>query len=270
MADKAELGRKLRAIRKSKNLSGSSLAELLNINQSTISRIESGRLKPEIDFIRSFSKATKLSKMESEELIEFSENFLLEFDRWHCERRGTVPRLQKLALDRERSASLLETYSAEIVPGLLQTSQYMNSLFKMFGEKDPKAREKAISLRTQRQYEMLKSNSKSKFRFLISEKAFSLGIFDSASLSLQLKAIWEIQQKYHEKNIEIRILSLKKCNAHFPQNAFTVYDRKFVTIETLTRGITIWSSDEVKEYVTLFDYLFDVGQPLSGKYLRAR
>ena len=53
-------------------------------------------------------------------------------------------------------------------------------------------------------------------------------------------------------NVDLRIIPSASPISRLVMNNFSVYDRQFVAVETLTRGVNIWSSDEVSAYVDAF------------------
>ena len=54
--NRCRLGTKLKNIREERNLSQEKLAELMNVDRTTISKIESGKNNCSIDYLTKFSK----------------------------------------------------------------------------------------------------------------------------------------------------------------------------------------------------------------------
>lgn len=159
MVAREYLGEKLKAVRKRCKISGQTIAEAVGVNQSTISRLEQGLIKPEIELVNRYLAALRLPIEESEDLRFLAESFLIEFDRWKCYEEGAIASLQKTAQKWEHSSKIVQTFSPQVIPGLFQTEEYMDHLFLALGEQNAKLRDKAVRARVARK-KILKKNSK--------------------------------------------------------------------------------------------------------------
>lgn len=78
MKDSKNIGQKLRALRKAKNLTTQELADKVNVSQSYISRFENGRAIPDIDMLERILQAldTNLSSFFSTDLENIPEDLI--------------------------------------------------------------------------------------------------------------------------------------------------------------------------------------------------
>src|SRR5690606_24073621 len=78
MNDSKNIGQKLRALRKAKNLTTQELADKVNVSQSYISRFENGRAIPDIDMLERILQAldTNLSSFFSTDLENIPEDLI--------------------------------------------------------------------------------------------------------------------------------------------------------------------------------------------------
>jgi len=62
MGEKSELGRILRRFRRERGITGGELASHVGVGQGTISKIECGRLVPDLDFLSKFASVLRLKE----------------------------------------------------------------------------------------------------------------------------------------------------------------------------------------------------------------
>jgi transcriptional regulator with XRE-family HTH domain len=267
MTERYNLGEKLRKLRKAHKLSGIKLASKIGVSQSNISRIESGILCPDMHFIRRFIHALGMRGREAAHLIEYAENFLVDFNRWGSEEPGVIAKLQKIAKKSEDNSTLIEVFSCDLIPGILQVPEYMDALFQTLGEADEKQRKLAIQGRLERQRAF--DGGSRVCKSVICEHAVRVILGSRNIMAKQRRYI--IPWLYGKNGHHLKILPVDKKIEISPMSSFSIYDRRYVSIETYTRGINIWADTEIREYCRIFDSLYHlaVGGEEAESILRA-
>src|ERR1700722_10729039 len=182
MRGKNELGQALRRFRRERGITGGELASHVGVGQGTISKVECGRLVPDLDFLSKFASVLRLKQDDAAAVMRLA---------------GVVPNgvtpesvLQYLPVDflqvdwaerRQETVALAETKSGNIsvfnplyVPGLLQTESYAREVIKASGVRGTQSIERAVQARLRRQ-SVLQAREK-RMRFILTEAALLAGI----------------------------------------------------------------------------------------------
>lgn len=127
--DHARLGRLLRQLRDHEALQGAEAARLAGMSQSKISRLETCKRLPSVDDIQKLSRIYNAAPAERDELL-----WLVDAIRSVSKRpRVVLPRgaaqLQATIQRLESAASTIRTYSPGMVLGILQTPDYIRTVF---------------------------------------------------------------------------------------------------------------------------------------------
>lgn len=253
MSSRDFLGNHLKELRVSKGVSGVQVAKLIGINQSTLSRIEAGSLRPDDKYLEGFAKALKLNKRENQELELLVLAFRHEYERWDYDDPYLIENLQKRVQVLEEHSTTLDTLCLHVVSGLLQLPKYSEAVFSKFGLLDPKHRVKAVQARQQRQTRIRASDTR--IRFLLHQNTLTFALAGEEILNAQRKALsaWVSD---NDSKAELRILTDRVELPSCPVTSFTIYDGKYVSVETLTTSIGRFFRDEVQRYQLQFDALW--------------
>ncbi len=258
------IGEKLRTLRREKGLTGATLARLVGYSQAGLSKIERGILRPSVDLVSRLCDALGVKNSDKDMLLEQTSLFLNEFNKWTVERIDSIPSSQQVCRRREKNAQRIRSYQNELIPGLLQTQEYMTHIFRSIGIADISAMEKSIRFRLDRQ-KVLKDRKK-KFEFIIADRALGPMYVDNITARNQLSVLVNHNKR---RNIEIFIAFSKTMFSRCPVNNFSIFDDHQVYIETLTHELIVWTEDDVNKYKDTFLKLKDESISLND-YLNAR
>jgi transcriptional regulator with XRE-family HTH domain len=161
------LGQRLRALRKAKGVTGRELATMIGYSQSGISKIEKGVLRPTVELVEAICKALKVPGHEKRLLLEKTRLFLDEFNKWSIRTFDSVAESQKIVQVQESRAKLIRGYSMQVVFGLLQTREYMLSVFHALNQWDEVEIARAVTARIRRQEAV--RNSDKRFQYILDE-----------------------------------------------------------------------------------------------------
>lgn len=163
-----QLGAELRAARTLGDLTQRDLAGELGVSQATVVRLEKG-------------EGQLLSRARTEELLAacsandetrdrvlaLTEAAHSETWRWDDGLKSGTRHLQGIARDRESGARRIRSYTANVVPGLLQTAEYARQLMPLADPTGAMDRAAAVAARMRRQ-EVLYESGRT-FEFLLDE-----------------------------------------------------------------------------------------------------
>jgi hypothetical protein len=109
-----------------------------------------------------------------------------------------------MAVDLEQDASVINNYQSEIVPGLLQTENYMRAVFAGDPYSSDKV-EEGVKARLERQQVLTKPNAP-QVGFVMSESALARMVGDEAVMREQLGYIADVSRR---PNVQLQVLPFR-------------------------------------------------------------
>ncbi len=152
-----QLGRKLEALRKAAGLTTEQAAEKLDRARATLYRIESGaeNVRFRASDVKEMLRLYGASEEDIELVLAMAAATRENKNWWHDYIGSGLPRWFQLHIGLEAAATRIRKYQPELVPGLLQTREYAEQVFRMPGGSvdatDNEEQERAIQLRIERQ-----------------------------------------------------------------------------------------------------------------------
>ncbi|WP_218021581.1 helix-turn-helix domain-containing protein [Nocardia acidivorans] len=184
-----QLAAELRRLRDIAGISGRELAKRVGISQSTLSRIEAGRVVPPLPQVLDWAKAVGVEPDSLRALTEAAHS--PEVRDWATS-LADRPHLQDDVRAFEEDAHLVRNFQPTLVPGLLQTADYARRVFATFDPPyTPDALAAALAARLDRQ-RVLYDPAK-RFEFLITEAALRFRPGPHRMLLAQLDRIVSIE-----------------------------------------------------------------------------
>ena len=248
--NRRRLGRELRRIRDLAGVSGRELAQLLDISQSKVSRIESGTALPTLPEVRAWAEAVDAPAQVRELLSALTEAAHTDIRSWRTELHDR-PHLQNVIREVEATARTTRTFQQSVVPGLLQTAEYARQVFSMFQEV-PYTKEglaAALAGRLDRQARLYDEGRD--FRFLITEGALRWRPGGPQLLAAQIDRVATLSTL---SNVFVGVLPLsvpaKAPNSH----GFTLYEPMdeeqdaFVNVEMIHANTNVYRPSDVELY----------------------
>lgn len=192
------LGAELRSIRETRKLSSTKVARELGWQQSKISKIETGKQGVTPTDVASLLAIYGVTGHERDRLIEAAER-VNEPGLW--EKQGGMSRDSQTLIQLESEATEIVNLEPLVVPGLLQTPDYMRALMNACGVA-PSDLEVRVAARMGRQALITRSNPPN-FDFIIDESVLRRPLLPAQALSRQLRHIVETAER---PNMTVRIL----------------------------------------------------------------
>lgn len=187
-----QLAAELRRLRDMAGISGRELAKRVGISQSTLSRIEAGRVVPPLPQVLEWAEAVGAEGDTRDLLRSLTEAaHSPEVQDW-ASSLAERPHLQDDVRAFEQDAHLVRNFQPALVPGLLQTADYARRVFATFDPPyAPDALAAALAARLDRQ-RVLYDPAK-RFEFLITEAALRFRPGPHRILLAQLDRIISIE-----------------------------------------------------------------------------
>ena len=127
----ARLGGELRRVRVLAGLSGRQIADAVGISQPTVSRIERGASVPSLRELIAWADATEVSEDRRALLLGLGEAAVNEVTPLRDRTSGGLAAVQEDVRELEATARTLRNFQPGIVPGLLQTAAYAQSILAL-------------------------------------------------------------------------------------------------------------------------------------------
>ena len=245
------LAERLRRLRRSAGLTGDQLARNLGWVRSKVPKIENGHQVPtETDIIRWVEACGRPTEQATELLDMLTQAQTLHRQWKHQLRQGHTTIWT--AWDRlVRQARTIRNFEIVVIPGLLQTPEYvryrMLEAVRNYGAAE-EGIDEAVAVRMRRQ-EVLYESGRT-FEFVTTEAALRIGACPAEGMIGQLDRLSILSQL---ANITLGIIPLGVPLPAMPQNPFMIVDEKVVA-ETHGSEVTI-GSDEAETYRRLADAL---------------
>jgi transcriptional regulator with XRE-family HTH domain len=251
LAGKDWISSTLRELRAQSGLSGVRAAALAGISQPRISRIESGVFVPTETEIRDLCRLYRAPAQVGRQLLRAAEDIRAEARPARVVlHRGTAHRLQERIARIEAESGEIGVFQPALVPGLLQTPDYMRAVFSDGGDITDEDLEKSIAARMARAAVL---DSDRQFTLIMAEGALRWQAVSPQVMAAQLDHLGGLAGRIH-----IGVIPWTRSASVFTTHGFSLYDRRSVVLGTRTRTAFITDPQDVADYVKLFDSLTEL------------
>jgi transcriptional regulator with XRE-family HTH domain len=245
------LGQQLRDLRKDAGLTGRQLAELAGWHPSKVSKIEYGHQTATEDDVRTWCTQTG-AEQHLADLIAGVRNVDAAYLEWRRALGGGVRRRQKHAAAVEAETQLIRGYDPALIPGLLHTPGYAESIIRQVIEFNqvPNDVEAAIAARMERQQQFLYQGNH-RVHYLIGEQSLYTTVGDDDVMLGQLDRLLAAMA------LPRVLLGVVPQAAPYRVSAtnFIIYDQRLVLVEGVTAALNITQPREITLYSRAFDAL---------------
>jgi transcriptional regulator with XRE-family HTH domain len=214
-----QLGKELKRLREARGWTLAEAVEVLGNKATKLSRLENGQSSVRPLDIRVLYEALGAAPEETEWAVEIAK---------HCNQRGrwsgyrsVYGKFFRMAVDLTQDAIKINSYHTETMPGLLQTEDYMRSVFEAI----PYSREtvdQGVKARLERQQVLVKPNPP-EVSFILSESTLLRRVGDAAIMREQIEHVIDISTR---PNIQVRVLPFESRTfppgCMFPFELFTI------------------------------------------------
>ncbi|GHI90041.1 helix-turn-helix domain-containing protein [Streptomyces xanthophaeus] len=245
--NKAQLGAALRALREASGKEAKAVARSALMSPSKLSKIENANLLPSATDVERILTAIGVSDAIQAEYTEVARAATTEATAWRLLRRAGLHKGQQAAKALEAQMAVLRLFQPALVPGLLQTPEYIRAILRRHDLSDD-ALTRTISGRLERQAVLFDSTKK--LRFVITEPVLRWRIVPSQMMAAQLDRIVSVSRLAH---VDIRVVPLSAPQTDIANHAFVIRDDRMVTVETVHAEIVVTDPRDVEMYVRKFE-----------------
>ncbi|MGH8907094.1 MAG: helix-turn-helix domain-containing protein [Egibacteraceae bacterium] len=243
---RSRLSDELRRLRLHAGLSTTDLATRLSWSQSKVSRIERAAQAIAIPDVRVWAATLGASAGMIDDLVALAERALTEARDWRLELAGGLAAKQAVVGELENVVQRIRSFTADVIPGLLQTLDYARHLFAFThpaGGSDVAA---AAAARIARQHILYGQDRR--FEFVIAEQALWWRPGPWPMLAAQVAHIAAVATLGH---VEVGVIPLDAEAVAF-YDSFEILDDNLVTMELPTRELHLRDPDEISFYAARF------------------
>ena len=247
-----QLAERLRDIRLDARMTARVLSTAAGWHEAKTSRIESAKVAPSEDDIRTWCRACGAER-EIPDLIAASRAADSMYIEWRRLNRAGMRRLQEVRRPLYERTRLFKAYCGTVVPGYLQTPAYAEALMSaitVFRE-IPDDVEEAVRARMNRNRMVRSGNHR--FALLVEETVLRYRIGNTDVLGGQLRYLLEASEL---PAVSLGIIPFSAPGRPvWPLESFTIYDDERVLVELLSAQVTVTAPSEVTLYVRAFEKL---------------
>ncbi|MET8830606.1 helix-turn-helix transcriptional regulator [Streptomyces sp. NPDC004610] len=249
------LGQELRRLRELKGMTAEEVAERLLVSQSKISRLENGRRSISQRDVRDLCGVYEVEDIRIVESLMQMAKDSRQQGWWHS--FGDIPYSVYIGL--ETDAASLRVYDPQVVPGLLQTRGYAESLIMgALPEAAGADIDKRVQVRMRRQERISAAENPLRLWAVLDEAALRREVGNKQVMIEQLEHLLEMSQLPH---VTVQVIPFS-MGAHpgvsgqyaileFPDAA----DSSVVYIEGVTSDLYLEKPQDVGKYSVMYEHL---------------
>ncbi|MFE0457441.1 helix-turn-helix domain-containing protein [Streptomyces sp. NPDC058914] len=249
------LGQELRKLREDKGMTAEQVADRLLVSQSKISRLENGRRSISQRDVRDLCGVYEVEDQRIVESLMQMAKDSRQQGWWHA--FGDVPYSVYIGL--ETDAASLRVYDPQVVPGLLQTRQYAETLISGALPETASAEiEKRVQVRMRRQERISSEENPLRLWTVMDEAALRRVVGNRSLMRDQLEHLVEQSQLPH---VTVQVIPFD-MGAHpglngqyaileFPDAS----DSSVVYIEGVTSDLYLEKPNDVQKYSVMYEHL---------------
>jgi transcriptional regulator with XRE-family HTH domain len=253
----------LKRLREEHGLSREELAERIGASETSIFRYEKGESRPLPAVVGAMLDVYGVQGAERDELLEMARD-ARKRGWWHRQRQSLKPGFDSY-IGLEAAASVVRTYEAQVVPGLLQTEAYARAIIEATSlNVVPAEIEERMGVRISRQDLITRSTDRVQLVAVLDEAVLRRQVGGPEAMQEQIRHLIEMAEL---PNVVIHVLPFA-VGAHagldgpfvllsFPEPE----DPDLVYLEQATSGLVPEEPEEVRRYTLMFGTLLGKALP---------
>jgi transcriptional regulator with XRE-family HTH domain len=204
------------------------------MSASKLSKIETGKLGPTADDVERILTAIGVSDDVKSEYMDAARAVATEATAWRLIQRAGLHKAQRQLKAIEARMTLLRLFQPALVPGLLQTPEYMRAILSRHEDLSEATVRETVSARLERQ-DVLYDETKT-LRFVITEPVLRWLIVPPLVMAGQLDRLISMSRLPH---IDIRVVPLAGRQHDIPNHTFVIRDDRAVSVETVHAEVIV-------------------------------
>lgn len=245
--ESSDLAAALRSLRAESGLTAATVARRAGMSTAKLSKLENARTLPTVTDVERVLTALQTPRSVRQELMVLAQAAVTEQRAWRVYQQLGFHKKQVEIAAVEAQSSQVRVFQPAMVPGLLQTAEYVRSIFDGRHDLSPEERDRTVNSRLRRQ-SVLYDGSK-KFSFLVCETALRWRTVTEAAMANQVDRIISLSKM---PNITVDVIPFDGLKPDFPMAAFCVFDNRLVTIETFHAELSTRDPKDVELHLNVF------------------
>ncbi|MFF7730571.1 helix-turn-helix domain-containing protein [Streptomyces sp. NPDC008001] len=242
------MGKALRDVRTAAGRTGEAVARRASMSAGKLSKIENGRVRPTLRDVELILAALGVSEEAKAEFLEAARMEATEATAWRLLRRMGPWKHQRTIQAIEDRTATLRLFQGQLVPGLLQTPEYMAAVFALPPALPEESRARTMAARLERQRALYQPARA--FQFLICEHVLRWLICEPSVMAVQLDRLVSLSRL---SNVRIGVLPLNRHMPDFPMTCFSLHDDRLVLVETFHAEFTTREPSDVRLHSETFE-----------------
>ena len=253
----------LKRLREERGLSREQVAERIGTSETSIFRYEKGETRPQPAVVAAMLDVYGAAAAERDELLEMARD-ARKRGWWHRHRQSLKPGFDSY-IGLEAAASIVRTYEAQTVPGLLQTEAYARAnIVATSLNMVPAEIEERLSVRLSRQDLITRSTDRVQLVAVLDEAVLRRQVGGPQAMREQIRHLIDMAAL---PNVVIHVLPFAAgahpgmegpfCLLSFPEPD----DTDLVYLEQATSGLVPEEPEEVRRYTLMFGTLLGKALP---------
>jgi transcriptional regulator with XRE-family HTH domain len=244
------LADRLRELRLDAGLTARVLAAEAGWDRTKISKIEHAARAPNAEDIRTWCRLCRAGD-QAEDLIAALRAVEGAFIEWTRLQRSGLRRLQESRLPLYERTRHFRIYEPGIVPGLLQTPNYVRAVLakvSSFRGIPAKDLEEAVAARIGRQRVLREGDHR--FAFLVEESALWVRLGGVEVMGDQFAHLFQVMSL---PSVSFGVIPADAERDLWPAEGFWMFDEERVAVETVSAWLTIMQPAEIALYASAFE-----------------
>jgi transcriptional regulator with XRE-family HTH domain len=235
-------------------LTGREVATRCGWHPSKSSRIMNGRTPPSADDIRAWCRACGAEEQTADLIasLRTAEDMWIG---WRRMERAGLKQAQEARLPLFERTRRFRSYSSWLVPGLIQTYGYTESVLRAVQRRRVEVDDvaEAVAVRMERQRVLYEGGRQ--FAFLIEESVLRNGLCGAEVLIGQLGHLLTVGSL---PNVSLGVVPMGSDRSRMPVEGFWIFDAEQVNVELVSGYLTLTQPSEVDAYADTFAELADL------------
>lgn len=225
------LGAELRRLRLAAQMSGPSLAQALGVGQATVSRMETGQVRPSIDTVQRWLEVTRASPRTVVQVVELAEEAQVDVAGWRHVFRGGMAPQQRAMHQFDATATAIRHFQPFMIPGYFQPAEYAAAAIFGFRvtDKVPDLDE-AVAARLERG--QLLRDSGTPYHLIVTELGLRM-LPDGVSPAARTAAWEEILEASSLPHITVQVMPVDRPVLQVPVCGWVMYDQPADAVEAV-------------------------------------
>ncbi|KIH97996.1 XRE family transcriptional regulator [Streptomonospora alba] len=253
----------LNRLREGSGLSRAEVAKRVGTTDTTIWRYETGLTRPKVSDVNTLLEVYGVTGAARDELLEVAKD-ARKRGWWHRYRQTLKPGFDSY-IGLEAEASVVRTYQAQVVPGLLQTAEYTRAVIEETAvDSESAGVDEKVAVRLSRQALLTRETDPLSVVAVLDEAVLHRRVGGASVMAEQLRYLVRLSELSH---VTIRVLPFS-AGAHagldgafylleFPDQE----DPDVVYLEQATSGLVPEAPEEVRRYTLMFGNLLAKALP---------